>query len=439
VHVNNTYNVVEIKSGGNKTRDTIVSTDYVISTADVVTMVGQGSKFGDVFSPVVHPNGTLIIESFNKLHDKINLTIHSEYHIFSDLIITRGSVIIHLPQNQEIKIINLYPEDVSDTNFIFSKRHNENTYWNNNRQIASYIGYVAVCLLMVYIAYKVYERHKLVIEETRLYKASLISDDQNPTRVSVEGSFTQFDSDSDISSEWSDFSEETNENESILAESECENDVEGETNKSDGETKSEEENHTNNITHNRYSFEHQEYSNEMNIHDHNNTYNDNHHYTNNISNNNSINNSKSNNSDTHHHNYTFNNNYYKNNNPTNYSSDVSVNLSEFDFSFDEEEEQQHSENILNEEIDNISCDGNIRYPYQLNESNSFKKQTQQFYEQQYSDNLYCNDTVCNDEQTNNFIVQKDTTNQTFESSIYNCNQQNEQYNNSNYSTNDEHV
>eukprot|EP01034_Spumella_vulgaris_P042502 gene42502-52712_t len=59
------------------------------------------------------------IEYFSNRSDLIDLTAFETVRSLSDLNITRGSAIIHLGSNQTIKIQNLFPEHLSESNFLF--------------------------------------------------------------------------------------------------------------------------------------------------------------------------------------------------------------------------------------------------------------------------------------------------------------------------------
>lgn len=88
-----------------------------------VTLTGGSGK--DVYIVKSIPKALLTISDFNILTDRINLKEIRGVKSFSDVNMTRGSVIIHLPNSQKIVLLNCDPDEMSKQHFVFAARHHE--------------------------------------------------------------------------------------------------------------------------------------------------------------------------------------------------------------------------------------------------------------------------------------------------------------------------
>jgi hypothetical protein len=119
--------IFNITSCGNYTTGTTGSHTFYISLPvnTNVTILGN-LTYAQTY--VVSPSygSQISITGFNQSIDIINLTSFAPYNItdYSDLIITKGSAIVNLPESQKIIIQNLNPSDIGARNFIFEASSN---------------------------------------------------------------------------------------------------------------------------------------------------------------------------------------------------------------------------------------------------------------------------------------------------------------------------
>lgn len=102
-----------------------VVTEYVFSDYVKYALVYSGGG-SDVFTFSVSSDSLIKIENFGDTAI-LNLTAVGNYSSISDLNITVGSTHIHLPYNQTIIIANKYPNELSNSNFLFSIQTNITT------------------------------------------------------------------------------------------------------------------------------------------------------------------------------------------------------------------------------------------------------------------------------------------------------------------------
>eukprot|EP01034_Spumella_vulgaris_P022257 gene22258-28370_t len=95
---------------------------YFINATDTVRIVKpamRNSASSYIYSISPNPKTLFVIEQFDNHTDVIDLVAFDTIPKFSSLNITRGSVVITLPHRQVIRILNLQPQDVSRSNFLF--------------------------------------------------------------------------------------------------------------------------------------------------------------------------------------------------------------------------------------------------------------------------------------------------------------------------------
>ncbi len=164
------------------------STEFVIATNQTVNITrGGGASSGDIFTVLPLQNGFLQIETFNNTNDKLNLTAFNTIHSMSDLVITSGSVIITFPiTGQKIRIVNLTPADMSESNFMFHAAP-----WVRNKRSAirtaiivmlSYISGISILVYLIYLAKNEWVSHK---ERAKIYKEGIIANEKNQTLVTL--------------------------------------------------------------------------------------------------------------------------------------------------------------------------------------------------------------------------------------------------------------
>ncbi len=157
---------------------------YIIDTSEFVRIVGPGSLGGDIFAVLPLFNSSLQIEQFNKFNDKFNFTEHTNIHSMSNLAITSGSVIITFPTTgQKIRIVNLTPADMSESNFIFTPQllSSEGNQMSKERQtiiiVASNI--IGALILILFLQLLLKWRRLYLQKGTVIHKEFLIQYDMN--------------------------------------------------------------------------------------------------------------------------------------------------------------------------------------------------------------------------------------------------------------------
>jgi VCBS repeat-containing protein len=94
---------------------------------DIITTGGgndtlTGGAGSDTFVITADAGSQVTMNDFDNLdpNEKIDITAFTDITSFNDLTITQGSAIVHLPDEQTIHILNLEPDDMSASNFIFA-------------------------------------------------------------------------------------------------------------------------------------------------------------------------------------------------------------------------------------------------------------------------------------------------------------------------------
>lgn len=90
---------------------------YTIATAEDVSIENRNGNNTYILLPF--PGGLLVIQYFNNSNDLIDLTAFPSILSFSALIVSAGSVVVTLPNEQVVRIMNIHPEDVNGTSFKF--------------------------------------------------------------------------------------------------------------------------------------------------------------------------------------------------------------------------------------------------------------------------------------------------------------------------------
>lgn len=117
VHVENATVVISV--GGTVAR-VAEATTYIINTPSDVEVVGTQGNSTFVITPVSAV--TYSFDYFDNATDVFDLSEFTTIHSFQALTITRGSIVINLPYNQKIHIVNLEPGDLRAENFIFCEK-----------------------------------------------------------------------------------------------------------------------------------------------------------------------------------------------------------------------------------------------------------------------------------------------------------------------------
>ena len=105
--------------------DTVIGSDgndqFVVDVAAKCHVILHGGAGSDVYT--FHPCQALVvtIADYNSQVDRVDLRQFPHIKSLKDVNMTRGSVVIHLPQFQTIIISNYVPSDMKDSHFIFAK------------------------------------------------------------------------------------------------------------------------------------------------------------------------------------------------------------------------------------------------------------------------------------------------------------------------------
>eukprot|EP01034_Spumella_vulgaris_P025996 gene25996-32516_t len=107
---------IEVTQGGVYNR-TLQDLEFVLNVTADVTVVGVGGA--DRFKIFPVDGVTLTVLHFDNQLDKIDLRAFESIRNISHVNITRGSVLINLPSNQTVRLMNLNPENITSDNFLF--------------------------------------------------------------------------------------------------------------------------------------------------------------------------------------------------------------------------------------------------------------------------------------------------------------------------------
>lgn len=111
------YNVYFIQGGSSVTNQTLGYQNYIVNTSEAVFI--YNSMGHNKYTLYPHPNSLLTIAYLNNSIDLIDITAFKSIVSFEDLVITEGSVILTLPSAQVVRILNLKPDDMKASNFVF--------------------------------------------------------------------------------------------------------------------------------------------------------------------------------------------------------------------------------------------------------------------------------------------------------------------------------
>lgn len=105
--------------------ETVLGSDgddqFIVDTAKGCRVLLQGGNGRDVYTVHPSPSSAVTISDYDTRMDKIDLRYFPHIKSFKQVNMTRGSVIIHLPQLQTIVITNHFPADMKSSNFVFVK------------------------------------------------------------------------------------------------------------------------------------------------------------------------------------------------------------------------------------------------------------------------------------------------------------------------------
>lgn len=142
---------ISISTGGSY--ESVPNTNYIISADSDVTINGESNN--NMYTLIPNANVKITITNFNNYTNFINLESYNIYS-YNQLNITSGSVIITLPDNQIMKLSNLYPSDVSASNFVLSSENSLPNDSSSNNQDAIIGGVIGGVAFMVLTALGVY-------------------------------------------------------------------------------------------------------------------------------------------------------------------------------------------------------------------------------------------------------------------------------------------
>ena len=112
-----TVSVVRITSAVDLQYQPHSGVTYIVDTSEQVII--HNYLGNNTYKLTSYPNSLLVIGYFNTSNDRIDLTAFVTITVFSQLQITAGSVIVSLPKNQVVRVLNLHPQDVNSSCFVF--------------------------------------------------------------------------------------------------------------------------------------------------------------------------------------------------------------------------------------------------------------------------------------------------------------------------------
>ncbi|MCT4635264.1 MAG: hypothetical protein N4A31_03325 [Rickettsiales bacterium] len=110
------YVVVGIITGG-KHNGTVEKENFIINVTSSVEITSGGGE--DLFTILPHASVNITITDFNQSSQVIDLRPFTNIFSINDINITSGSVIVHLPEEQKIRLLYLVPSDIKFDNFVF--------------------------------------------------------------------------------------------------------------------------------------------------------------------------------------------------------------------------------------------------------------------------------------------------------------------------------
>lgn len=166
---NMTFTPVQLTDPGVYWR-TGANLNFIINvTGAYVRVEGEGGA--DMFTVYPQTNGRLTVMHFNQFSDIIDLRAFKSILEFSQLNITRGSAIIHLPQNQTVRLSNIYPEDLKDNNFVFYEPISSKEVKPKNSEMTKVVRKVVIGLgISLFVTMVVYFVYDTVTKERKRRK-----------------------------------------------------------------------------------------------------------------------------------------------------------------------------------------------------------------------------------------------------------------------------
>jgi len=111
-----------------------------------VTVLGSGGR--DIYTIKPSAKSIVTIEHFNLTSNVIDLSLHRSLRKWSDIVMTRGSVKIHLPTDQLVVLTGCDPSDMTPKHFILNSSKDDSELFTTYAIAAiSIIGVISLCLL----------------------------------------------------------------------------------------------------------------------------------------------------------------------------------------------------------------------------------------------------------------------------------------------------
>ena len=115
------YNMIQLSMCGNHTGSTANDRIVIVAQSGCSMMIhGVGGRNIYTVSPGVDVKITIL--DFNVTMDRIDLSKFRTVRVFSDVILSRGSVIIDLPQSLRIVLQKCNLDQVTEKMFIFEDK-----------------------------------------------------------------------------------------------------------------------------------------------------------------------------------------------------------------------------------------------------------------------------------------------------------------------------
>ena len=117
----------------------------------IFTLYG-GSGDPDVYRFVHSSKSRIQIADFNLETDKIDLSLFTELRSWRDVNMTAGSVLIHLPENMVVILLNTSLSDISPRNFVFAEDatgvSNDNDSLFSTANVATVVAFCFVSMIL---------------------------------------------------------------------------------------------------------------------------------------------------------------------------------------------------------------------------------------------------------------------------------------------------
>lgn len=141
--------------------------NFIINVNEDITITGGGG--GDIFTiqsdQSINMSITITITDFDIVQDKINLSQLPNIHSMSDIAITEGSAIIHLP-NQDMRLLHLSPNDLREGNFIFSPSESKHSSdWSSTKIWIPFSLTITLVLGFIWLGFAICRHRKKITPE----------------------------------------------------------------------------------------------------------------------------------------------------------------------------------------------------------------------------------------------------------------------------------